>query len=432
MPPLNSFQKSCIAVALGHSIAQPTYAAVINVDTTLDNSTNPKLCTLRDAITSANNNAPLRDSGCTTGDLTGTDTINLPTGTITLESALPQITSNVDIVGVGQTLTTIDGAGNHRILVISNAIVSIGEVTLSNGSAGFGGGIFSQSSTVTINNATLSGNNGYSANGYGGGMYAQSSTVTITNSTVADNTTGYYGGGVYSNGGAITIANSTFSDNSSTYYDGGGLHVNNTVTTITNSTFSNNRSHNSGGGVHFGGDVAITISNSTLSGNSAEEGGGIYLGNRRRSGGALTISNSIISGNTADTEHQEISVTPQFTVVTNNNVLGSGEIESSEAFSANFTPSNTDFVATSDGGNGNIPLSSILSPVLANNGGPTSTLAISEDSPAIDLGVNCPITDQRGESRNSARCDAGAFERPDESSFFVIPLANGKSVIFDL
>lgn len=428
MPPLNSFQKSCIAVALGHSIAQPTYAAVINVNTTLDSSTDNTLCTLRDAIDSANTNTSPATSGCTAGDALSADTINLPTGTITLASALSQITSNVDIVGAGQTLTAIDGAGNHRILYFSNATVSISDVTLSNGSASAGGGIFSKSSTVAINNATLSGNNGDSAIGYGGGMYARSSTVTITNSTVADNTTGYYGGGVYSALGAITIANSTFSGNRSTNYDGGGLHVSNSVTTITNSTFSNNRSHSSGGGIHFRGNAAITISNSTLSGNSGDDGGGIYLDD----GGVLTISNSIISGNTADTQHQEISVSPQLTIVTNNNVLGSGEIESSSAFSANFTPSNTDFVATSDGGNGNIPLSNILSPVLANNGEPTLTFSIPESSPAIDLGVNCPATDQRGEPRNSARCDAGAFERPDESNFFVIPLSEGKAVIFDL
>ncbi len=432
MPPLNSFQKSCIAVALGHSVVQPTYAAVINVNTTLDSSTDNTLCTLRNAIDSANNNTSPATSGCTAGDALSADTINLPMGTTTLASALPQITSNVDIVGAGQTLTTVDGAGNHRILNMSNATVSIDEVTLSNGSARSGGGIFSKSSTVTINNATLSGNNGDSANGYGGGMYAQLSTVTITNSTVADNATGYYGGGVYSDRGTITIANSTFSGNRSTNYDGGGLHVSNSVTTITNSTFSNNRSHYSGGGIHFRGDAAITISNSTLSGNSGDDGGGIYLDNRSLPGGVLTISNSIISGNTADTEHQEISVSPQFTIVTNNNVLGSGEIESSEAFSANFTPSSTDFVATSDGGNGNIPLSSILLPVLANNGGRTLTFAIPEGSPAIDLGVNCPATDQRGESRNSARCDTGAYERPEDSSFFVVPLSNGKSVIFEL
>ena len=433
MPPLNSFQKSCIALALGHSVAQPTYAAVINVNTTLDSSTDNTLCTFRDAIDGANTNTSPATSGCAAGDTSGTDTINLPTGTITLASALPQITSNVDIVGAGQTLTTIDGAGNHRILNFSYATASISEVTLANGSANAGGGIFSNSSTVAINKATLSGNNGDSAIGYGGGMYARSSTVTITNSTVADNTTGYYGGGVYSARGAITIANSTFSGNRSTNYDGGGLHVSNSVTTITNSTFSNNRSHYSGGGIHFRGDAAITVSNSTVSGNSSDEGGGIFLGSRSvNGGGILTISNSIVSGNTAAIKNQEISSDSQFAIVSSNNVLGSSAVDSSSAFSESFTPSDTDFVATSDGGNGNIPLNNILSPILANNGGSTLTFSVPEGSPSIDLGVNCPSTDQRGESRNSTRCDAGAYERPEDSSFFVVPLSNGKSVIFDL
>ena len=433
MPPLNSFQKNCIAIALGHSIAQPTYAAVINVNTTLDSSTDVNLCTLRDAITSANNNVPQINSGCTPGDETGADTINLPVGMITLDSALPEITSNVDITGAGQALTTVDGASNHQILNISNATVSISDVTLSNGSARNGGGIFSDSSTVTIDNSTLSGNNGDSGNGYGGGVYARGSTVTITNSTVADNTTGYYGGGVYSTRGEITIANSTFSGNNTIVYNGGGLYAGNSTTTITNSTFSNNSSNYTGGAIQFRGNAAITVNNSTLSGNSGSEGGGIFLVSGGGSGsGILTISNSIVSGNTATVGSHEVSARSQFAIVSNNNVLGSGAIDSSTALSANFTPSNSDFVATSNGGNGNIPLNRILSPALNNNGGPTLTFSIPENSPAINLGVNCPATDQRGESRNSARCDAGAFERPDDTSFFVIPLSDGKSVIFGL
>jgi hypothetical protein len=50
---------------------------------------------------------------------------------------------------------------------------------------------------------------------------------------------------------------------------------------------------------------------------------------------------------------------------------------------------------------------------LADNGGPTRTMALLSGSPAIDAGddANCPPTDQRGVSRPfGVRCDIGAFE----------------------
>jgi hypothetical protein len=51
---------------------------------------------------------------------------------------------------------------------------------------------------------------------------------------------------------------------------------------------------------------------------------------------------------------------------------------------------------------------------LANNGGPTQTLALLSGGPAIDAGSDmaCPPIDQRGISRpQGPHCDIGAFER---------------------
>ena len=49
---------------------------------------------------------------------------------------------------------------------------------------------------------------------------------------------------------------------------------------------------------------------------------------------------------------------------------------------------------------------------LANNGGPTDTLALLPGSPAINAGgsVGCPATDQRGVPRPPGHCDIGAFQ----------------------
>ncbi len=48
---------------------------------------------------------------------------------------------------------------------------------------------------------------------------------------------------------------------------------------------------------------------------------------------------------------------------------------------------------------------------LADNGGPTLTLALLTGSPAIDAGLDCPAVDQRGVARpQGPGCDIGAFE----------------------
>jgi hypothetical protein len=47
---------------------------------------------------------------------------------------------------------------------------------------------------------------------------------------------------------------------------------------------------------------------------------------------------------------------------------------------------------------------------LADNGGPTETMALRAGSPAIDLGSGCPPRDQRGVPRAGV-CDSGAYER---------------------
>ena len=67
-------------------------------------------------------------------------------------------------------------------------------------------------------------------------------------------------------------------------------------------------------------------------------------------------------------------------------------------------PSGEDLACTVD------PISSDpLLDGLADNGGPTMTMALQDGSLAIDGGLQCPDTDQRGMPR-SPPCDLGAFE----------------------
>ena len=147
---------------------------------------------------------------------------------------------------------------------------------------------------------------------------------------------------------------------------------------LTNSTLSLNAasgsSYSSGGGIENVSGM-VNLTNSTISNNQANaNGGGIY-----NYFGTVNSKNSIIAGNTA-------SEGPDF--------------------SGSLTSQGYNLIGSISGISGNIS-SDIINPnpllgPLANNGGPTQTLALLAGSPAIDKGsaVDGVSTDQRGATRS--------------------------------
>jgi len=314
---------------------------------------------------------------------------------------------------------------------------------------GAGGGVYN-SGVMSITNSTLSGNSGSSThndgsafcNGLGGAIYNQG-TIDVLNSTLSGNSVignganGAQGGGVYNKaGGTINITTSTISGNSAQAgghgqgADGGGISNSGTLT-ITSSTVATNSAFGSSGGA-FGGGVSnsslLNITKSTISGNSAgggtgSGGGGISTGQSN----TTNVSNSIIANNNAQ-------LIP----------IGAPEVRGT------FTTNGNNLIGRSDGstgftnGSNNDLVGSIAAPInplldtLANNGGPTQTLALLPGSPAIDKGsaVAGIAADQRGFTRpvdlsgfaNAAGgdgSDIGAFEvqagTPDHLAFNVQP-----------
>ncbi|GAX40857.1 Na-Ca exchanger/integrin-beta4 [Tolypothrix sp. NIES-4075] len=255
----------------------------------------------------------------------GTDdiTFNIPTTdagytaatgmyTITLASALDNISDDVNITGLGANKLTVSGNNAVRVFSINEDVkVKIDALTIAKGKANEGGGIYNDG-TLTLTNSTIIGNSASGTglyvsdiDGLGGGIYNEG-TLTVINSTISGNSADYtgngvggYGGGIY-NEGSLTVTNSTISDNkaklTSGKYggDGGGIYNYNYDVTLmlTNVTLSGNSAID-GGGIYNYGD--LTVSNSTLSGNSAIDGaGGIY-----NEYGITTVTNSTLSDNSA-------------------------------------------------------------------------------------------------------------------------------------
>ena len=188
-------------------------------------------------------------------------------------------------------------------------------------------------------------------------------------------------------------------------FDSGGRVVNTTITGNTAVSRADRPGTESGFGAGVDARGAtpstLTIVNSTIAGNSASKGGaginvaqgyppfivGIPLAQ------SVSLRNTIVAGNAAATGSADC------------NSLGIVRFRSR---GHNLASDRTcPFKLPSDLRNTNPRLGP-----LANNGGPTDTLALLPDSPAINAGgsAGCPATDQRGVPRPPGHCDIGAFQ----------------------
>ena len=284
--------------------------------------------------------------------------------------------------------------------------------------------------TASLSNLTIQhGNNGSG----GGGIYNDGGTLSVTNSTLsANSTSGDNGGGIYNNGGPLTVTNSTLAGNSAVIGNGGGIYNNGTLT-LTNSTLAGNGAGVNGGGIYNAFGRTLSATNSTLSGNSAGNGGGIF--NR----GILTVTNGTLAGNNASTGSGGgiYNLSGNGTLNLRNTVVagntGSPGLDISGAVATtgnNLVGSIADTTGISNGTNGDIVNNTPLLGTLGSNGGPTQTIPLLAGSPAIGAGdtsgSGCASIgasgvnrkDQRGLTRQAAKCSIGAFE-PQTATYTV-------------
>ncbi len=388
-------------------------ASPIVVNTLEDNViSGDGLCTLREAI----NNA-LSGTDTTSGDCASdgrTLIIFSVNGTISPLTPLPAITGTASINGRNQSIT-VDGGGTQQLFsVASTGTLSLSNLTVANGSATNGGGV-ANAGQLTTNNVTFSNN---AAVEEGGAIFNSGTGVQALNSsksTFSGNTRGATvaadngGAAIFTNGGTTIITGSTFSTNTAAS-NGGAIYADNTLSSnsttlnVTNSTFSGNSAAYSGGAIVTFGSAVASVKNSTLASNSAA-GGSFGGGVNNASTATFSVTNTILSANTTSNCAGTLTA-----------VGGAGNI-SSDASCGFGTHNSASGHTIGDNVN---PL---LDPAgLKDNGGPTLTIGLQSNSPAIDAistGSNtCPPTDQRGTTRPdredigsiSPACDVGAFE----------------------
>ncbi len=319
-------------------------------------------------------------------------------------------------------------ANNTALTLYDNELV--GNTITGTFSTSAGGGIHARNgSTVTLNNSQVTNNR---ANANGGGVYVRASDLTIIGSNLSNNTTRGGGGFTAVGESTVMVENSTISNNSASLRGGGfGAEYGPTVI-VNNSTISNNTGSSGGGVAGADATTSITLNNTTVSNNSARfNGGGI---NNFRAQTAL--NHSTVANNTAGNGAGIYTATN--TVSLMNSIVASSVGSADCAGRGIFISDSASIVedgscnALRSGDPGLRPLS--------HNGGPTQTHALNTSSPARNSSTGtCLTADQRGEQRDisDGACDVGAFEfvkGQDEESgdFFVVPLNNGKVVIFEL
>jgi len=129
-------------------------------------------------------------------------------------------------------------------------------------------GMYNRRGSPTVVHCTFRGNQ---ASRWGGGICSESGTLTLSNCTFCDNWA-QYGGGLWSLGGASVLTNCTFTGNSATY--GGAMYnYNNSHPQITNCTFACN-SAKYGGAMYSNNNCKPEVVNCTFASNMADSDGG--------------------------------------------------------------------------------------------------------------------------------------------------------------
>ena len=280
------------------------------------------------------------------------DTLVLAAGCTYQTGGLPEISTNLAIVGRGATLeytfttpespimsvpggvtlhiSNLNFTDGYSLGTNASALAAHGNVTIDGGTftgntAEDGGSAIENTGQLTVRGATFTDNGGEAATGgaidnrgqltavattftsndtqlYGtsGGAIVNGGRATLREDTLTGNGANSGTGGAILNDGTLTVISSTITNNGAAA--GGGAIYNDGTLTVVSSSISNNGTANAANNPVNGGGIEIavgtvTLRHDTLSGNSANgDGGAIYNG-----AGTLAVVSTSITSNTAGT-----------------------------------------------------------------------------------------------------------------------------------
>ena len=142
--------------------------------------------------------------------------IRLTQGELIIDASL-----NIDGSAVGGVLITGDANGDDATLLgteITDLLGSSG-TQLDDNSRVIN--FSAPTGNLTLTNLTLTGGQAGSFSEGGGIRFGSSGVLTLSDSMVSGNS-GYIGGGVYTNSGSVSVASSTISGNNNNGYGAGG------------------------------------------------------------------------------------------------------------------------------------------------------------------------------------------------------------------
>lgn len=292
------------------------------------------------------------------------------------------------------------------------------------------------------------------------GLLGSPGKLSVDNSTFTNNNSYTRGGVMYTGAGwTVSFRNSLFESNTCRNGDGGVFHNSSGIMTIENCLFKNNSAqyvsavngNNGYGGVYRGNGAKFK--NCTFVGNSALIGGAILRSyNGTGATNEMHIINCTFYGNTASQKGKTLyygspgsTTSNNYQLVMANTIIANGggaatsEIHFSNYAYSYFAVNTKNFcnsISTDAGTPGTTPVFDFtnsnttlgLSSTLADNGGPTQTLALASNSTLINAGTNTqgsnydfPAVDQRNYSRTENLPDIGAYEYGAIASDLVVP-----------
>jgi hypothetical protein len=335
------------------------------------------------------------------------DTIYVGPGIIFDHVNIDSSITGLTIQGAGVRATTISGGVNKPGTVITvqpSTTVTINDLTITGGNGARGGGVDNQGD-LTMRRDEVGFNTATAVpgitTGSGGGVFSASDNgvgnLTMTDSTVIGNRASDGGGGIFMVGG--TLERDVINNNR---VIGGGQPVAGGVYAaqariLDNTIFGNEVTDSTGHAVGYAGGVYAYLTDlisNTVARNTAATAGGV-------AGEPGALSGNLLSGNSGG------------------NCSASAPPRSS---GYNLSDDNTcGFLGTGDINDANPQLED-----LADNGGPTETMAIPASSSAYDANPRCAGTDARGVpflQRGATRCDMGAYQVQAPSTYVANPAA---------